>query len=274
MVRPMRNIHSILLVFLTLLAACWVAPATASAQTIISDSFATGFGSFPGTTPATDLPGGTWQTAVGFPDDGGGRQGDHLQTHNGAGYGITLEDNGGYVKPVSFTISCDLNMGYVDSGNPALGLGYFSALDPSGNQFNTTYFTGITLVDASGTTGTSSPYTATLNLYQNGGVQSSITGITGLTLGTYYTLSYTVDTATGNVRDLMFNNTSYTGFDSISGVFTNSNTKYAGVAGFGAVWGAYQDFSVATAVPEPTSLALVCTGLAAAGLLARRRGRA
>lgn len=170
--------------------------------------------------------------------------------------GISLASDVGYVKPTSFTISASLsfsgthdNTGLLGfwSSMPAKGLPDTGSGATAGDPYEN--FTGLVLSEVGGT----------LQIYSGGILQGSplATGVIILE-NSFYTLSYTVDTATGAISGVNLAGNAISGLTSTA--FTDSATTFAGMgSGFNSRL-AINDFTVSVPVPEPSTYALFLGG--------------
>jgi hypothetical protein len=234
----------------------------AAAQVIVSDSFTgTNGSSLNGRTPdGANLPGRTFVSPV---NPTGARPSIDTSTGNPAASALTgfneptymdISGTGGYAKPTRLTLSVDLQMNTIQGGGPAvrgIGLGFFS---PAPVQFAdaAANFTGLT-VQPNGA----------LELIVQGAPQSANTGPPpGFSAATFYTLSYSVDTATAGITRVVYNGADVTATFAgpSAGAFTPAVTDLAGfygdTANFVDLSGRVDNFSV-SGVPEPSTWALV-----------------
>ena len=261
-----------------------------ASTTIISADFtgAADAAALGGTNPnLVNISGNTWVKATNQPDlqvRTFAPFGNSAPGVNGRSQGASaIEINGGgftLAADAPITISADFRQTITPSFNTGLtggaangrgwALGYFSSV--TGNQFSQNSFTGLVL----GLGGA-------LNVVQD----PNATGFfgAGSTLGTavpfggtfdpeaYYTLTYSVDRATGALTDISLSG-STADYSSLLGttLFTESATRYAGVYSSGTtstgLTGAMDNFIVST-IPEPSSAVLAMLG--GLGLLRRRR---
>lgn len=196
---------------------------------------------------------------------------------NGAAF-ISIASAGAYTKPTVLTISADaqLNTLAQNAGEfgRGVGVGFYSAPITSPGE-SISNFRGLVL-NPDGT------LRLTTNLAQGAAAPNntitlaSVPVLTGsFDKSVFYPLTYSIDTTTGSITNVRFNGTDYTStFAAASaGLFTDANTNlagfYASTANNTAFIGRVDNFSVGV-VPEP---AAGLAGLAALGLLSRRRGR-
>jgi len=123
-----------------------------------------------------------------------------------------LASSGSYVKPAKIRISAELSV----TGTYGGGLGYWSNIPARADGGNsTTSFTGLNLKGD-----------GSLQLYVNGTAVGSPVATIPLVSGTFYALSYDVDTATGALSNVIFNGSAVSGFSTTG--FTASATSFAG----------------------------------------------
>jgi hypothetical protein len=272
-----RITYTLFATFVTLATAAHV-----NASTIISDSFSTGT-SILGRTPDVDLPGSTYVNHSSPNSISGGAA---LVGNNGE-WDISLTSNGGYIKPTDFTVSAVLNLngqtGHSGSsditsvgaqGIPGgIVLGFVSIGAHNGTEFPN--MLGVDYNDAGGGLLLIQP---TGPSFTQEKVLAAVTTIGGnpIPLSGNHTLSYEVNTTTGNIFNVTFDNTSISFGAAGNGLFTDAATNYVGNysrSGDGNVFGTLDDFLIATApVPEPSSLLLLGLGATACIVrMARRR---
>lgn len=249
-----------------------------AAQTIIQDTLYRNYTQIWGTLPTgTNLPGGTYQQATGwsynqisfpsFESDSG------TSANNGTGIALSLSSSGTYVKPTVFEVSVEVNIATPSpvTNTPFAVFGFYSALEASSNPpaylDSRSNFTGLLLASD-----------GSLSLYDDGSlVDESTVAYAGGTFvpGTFYTLSYTVDTTTGSISGICLEGSTadYSALVASGQPFTPAYTAYLGL-GEGADFAPYNggvrfiNLSV-VAIPEPATAALV--GAAGLGSLLRRR---
>lgn len=261
------------------LAAVAGGAASARASLIISDAFnGTSGATLSGRPPdGVDLPGTTYSAndydgAVPFIATTNGNPSPAVNTSSLGAAAIELS-HGSYTAPTSFSISADLSP-YTTTPDVSgikyargAGLGFFtgalsaSAITPTGDAF-----TGIT-VDTNGD----------LQLVVNGTAATPIAGTAPATFveTNFYNLSYTVNTTTGTISNVIYAGTNYsTDFSTATG-FTAAATAYAGFYGSSSTsystskTNAFVDNFKVSTVPEPATVGLV--GLGGAMLLLRRK---
>ena len=251
----------------------------ASTVTLVQDTFNSPDGSpMAGRTPDTvDAPGSTWVLGNGINTISGNAE---VVGNDGAA-AVSIASAGLYTKPTNFTISAQLNVqnmtpGAGDQGSVGgvifargITLGFF---DPTGVQ---------TLTDVR-----RSPLGVLYNdsgylelVAPDGGIVQVLAMVSTSdpsndpipTTG-FHTLSYNVDTTTGNIAHVTFDGFPINfGAAESSGLFTDAATTYAGNyagSGSGDTFGSLDNFTIIT--PEPASLGL----LAAGGLVLLWRRRA
>ena len=170
--------------------------------------------------------------------------------------GLSLSSAGGYTKPTKFTVSANLRTTVVSTLGGS-GLGTWSAMPARTNgALSITGFTGILMKPTAGN--------GTLQLVENGALVGSAYNV-GFALTTaFYGLTYTVDTSSGAISDVVFNGSSISAFSSTA--FTDSATSFVGVMSGNAGRTSLNSFSV-TAVPEPSTWALLLGGGLVLGFL-------
>jgi len=262
-------------VFLALLVAgIFALNGVASGQTVVADELKGNWISILGQSPATNLPGAVWQLATGwdynqalFPDieSGGAR----WSAWSGTAVGLSIASSGNYTKPGALTIKADILINAASTGEaPWAALGFYDTLEVSNGSVlsSKTNFTGVLL-----------NYDGSLSLYNDGVMVPGSTVAFGgsFSRGTYYTLSYTVDTSTGQISGVSLSGSSadYAPLMASAAPFTNAKTNYVG---FGGAADSYPDhggihvknFSLVAADYLPESGTLIrLSGLSGLGLI-------
>ncbi len=264
---------------------------TAHAQTLYSDSYSTVTTGtdLAGRSPNVDLTGATYVTrnrGQGNPNGNAtiGNPAGSANTNGNGAAGLSLASGGTFTRVANastFTISADLSLGGIagsgtaaNAGTSTRGveLGFYSAPFAQGTFDANEGFTGFALQN-NGAGGI-------LQFVAAGGS----TGLSGLTLtGTlsttaFYNLTFTVNTATGNLTSVIFNGTNVTSSftTGVAGAFTDAATAFAGFGASsttGGTTGNVDNFSVVNVVPEPGTWAMALVGIGALLGLQRFRAR-
>ncbi|AHF94721.1 hypothetical protein OPIT5_23900 [Opitutaceae bacterium TAV5] len=164
------------------------------------------------------------------------------------------------------TISADLTINGLTGGSTnGIGLGFFSSSPAQAGGQSIVGFTGLVL----------SP-DGTLNLMSNGvGVTAYTAPIPGFATTTTYNLSYSIDTTTGGITSVSLNGSDLGSiFSSVTGIFTDSATVYAGFFGRSNAYGStgiIDNFKLTTVIPEASAIWLIAPAFAFALMLKRRR---
>ena len=235
-----------------------VTVARATSTTIIQDTFSGPNGnSLIGQTPDTaNLPGGAWQ--AGAPNNISSavyNSPNQLAFASTNGAVEIPTSSAGYTPPATLTISAGLAVNDIsanaDSFGRGMGLGFFATI-PTGSQpaeYTTGGFTGLTL-DAPKTPNAGGGYVE-LNMAANNQQTRAVivpfpTSVVGaFSTSTLHTLSYTINTTTGQISNVSLSNgtitdtADYAAIDNYntSGWFTVANTAYAGVMNSAAYGG-------------------------------------
>ena len=260
-------------------------PAARASAVIVSDGFSgTNGANINGRSPdGTNLPGSAWtvaQNASAYPmtiDTSVGNPAPSANTNFNDAAGISIGSANSYTEPGILTVNADLNRGTIVGGGLAynvygVGLGFWNALPASGGTASSG-FTGITM----------DPY-GDLTFINNGtasatakaAAPSSASVVNGYITG-FNTLTYSIDTGTGAITQLIFDGTDLTSSFSGLAAFTPGVATLAGFYGnspYSTSENGYVDnFSVSTtgAVPEPATLGLVAVGAMGLLLLKRRK---
>lgn len=243
---------------------------TAGAATIINDTFTGTDGSaLSAHSPDTNLTGHAWASTA--------TRAISIQSNavSVTGYGnaaIDITSNGGYTKPVEMTLSASINLAdTVDRATAwdLVGLGFFSALS-TGQSF--WQFSGLT-IRGNGT--------LVLQHFNEGSYSPTVAGSVAY-VGTWdqtvaHTLTYTINTDTGNISDISFlgSTADYSGLS--TSFFTGANTNLAGLYlqnGNSSGTISVDNFSLTTAaVPEPATAGLFVGMVIGVAALSRRRRR-
>ena len=230
-----------------------------------------------------NLPGSAWtvaQNASAYPmtiDTSVGNPAPSANTNFNDAAGISIASANSYTEPGILTVNADLNMGTIVGGSLAynvygVGLGFWNALPASGGTASSG-FTGITM-DPYGDLTFINNGTASATAKAAAPGSASVVGgyITG-----FNTLTYSIDTGTGAITQLIFDGTDLTSSFSGLTAFTPSVATLAGFYGnspYSVSENGYVDnFSVSTtgAVPEPGALGLVAVGAMGLLMLKRRK---
>jgi hypothetical protein len=195
---------------------------------------------------------------------------------------------GTYTPPADITVSLDLSPGNVGTGSSGnsdtlndrgVGLGFYSSAVSSAVYAENGY-TGLVL-DSNGDLSFYSNLTSG-NLSGTGVTGSSAVAYTGGTFNSadFYTLTYTVDTSTGDISDISLSGSTadYSSLITASnGLFTTTNTADVALYGSSATVGgsgSYDNLQVTAATtPEPSTYALLLAGVGALGVCLRLRRR-
>ncbi len=247
------------------------------AATIISDGFSgTNNTTLNNRTPdGIDLPGTTFTSytnAVGpyaepVINTSGGNPSPAAETGFNGGAYISIASAGPYTKPPTITLSADLELNNIQSDGTyrGVGLGFFSGT-PTGGEVTTT-FTGLS-IDVNGTLRLITPNTP----HGTGSTvfAASFPGPGGFSSSAFYTLSYTVNTTTGTISNVIYNGTDVSSDFAVTATgFQSTLVGFEGnTANDPTLFGLVDNFSV-SGVPEPASLSVLLIG--GLGLLRRRR---
>ena len=215
-------------------------------EKIVSDNFDSMIAGqlLTGRKPNINLTGNLWvtsvnsstplfeQTAHGNVDAVGGYQ------HGSA---ILLDSAGSYVKPTRITISADLRVGEVTglanaTDKRGLGLGFYKGVNVHSSPL---IFAQGLMLDREGNLNLQTDYTFSFPV--------AYVGAVAFDPSKYYTLTYEVDTKTGNIVSIKLEGSTadYSSFYSTT-LFSNAKTKYAGlyVSSTTANYGQFDNFSV------------------------------
>lgn len=256
---------------------------SAEAATIVDAGNFTSTGSnqaLNGTTVGITInqPGGNWMWGSGYNWTGGpqvnatwlgGLQNAVTLSNESESLGLSLASNGGYTKPIEFTISVSIQYTQFITDKPVgdsnfLRLGFWSAMGtPSGAPNSLTNFTGL-VINTNHTNGS-----AALMLSENGLLSGNVALGTAISVGTFYNFAYTVNTSTGAISGISFNGSPVSAFSTTA--FTDSATAFVGVASGTASRVGFDNLIVADAVPEPSTWALLLGGGLAVAYLRRAR---
>jgi hypothetical protein len=229
-----------------------------------------------GRTPDTvNLHGGYWTTNGVFPvviTASVGNPGSSMSIGPQSTALVSVASAGNYVKPAVMIIQADISLGSI-SGTDMPFRGVALGFDSAGSVAppdNGNGFDGI-LIDPSGN----------LDLLTNGNTTTSLLPYNAAVLGvfnpsTFYTLSYEVNTLTGDLTNIYLSDLQGSEFlaDAGTNEFTDFETNFAGIQSSGNQAGqaAYVDNFI-VAVPEPASLCLFGIGGLMLGALALRPRR-
>ncbi len=153
------------------------------------------------------------------------------------GAGLPISSNGTYTKPTTMTISAGLQVGTIGTDSDiwrGIGLGFYSAMSTAGGQHGYSDFFGVVLtpvgaldlVEDIGTLGN------TKHLLES--VPWSGVGGAAFSTSNTYTLTYTINTLTGGISgvSLSGSNANFSPINNdTNGIFTDTNTAYAGFTG-------------------------------------------
>ncbi|WP_289058354.1 carbohydrate-binding protein [uncultured Flavobacterium sp.] len=169
---------------------------------------------------------------------------------------INITSTGSYVKPTLINISATFDMGNLTNNSPirtgrGIYIGFYNSIPPS-NVTNGSAFANmrgiminpengkIHLWDGNSSTTAVPPQSQNYNGTWIGGTQE-------------HTLSYTVNTTTGNISDFILDGITYTW--SATSLFNNANTAFAGFGVSSATantYGNFKNFKVTNAAPQLT----------------------
>ena len=183
---------------------------------------------------------------------------------------IQVSSGGGFVQPRFLRLSALLDLGTTagpttaPQNNPqrGIGLGYYESIVSVATNAD---FRGLVL----GTDGRLILARAGEDGSPRAGIVEEIAS--GLDTSVEHTLSYDIDTLTGDIFNIVLDGVQQSDVDT---TFFNSNVNRAGVfvsSSAGGRFGFADDFTV-SAVPEPTSLLVGAIGLGALAVRRRRRG--
>ncbi|MGN0875938.1 MAG: hypothetical protein ACI4TC_01550 [Kiritimatiellia bacterium] len=206
--------------------------ASAEPITLIQSAYTTKVYQFlPGTQLGlgVNLPGGSWVCGGGWEWAKPKLEGDWLNSvEEKVGFALSLDSNGDYVKPERITVSAE-----IAHSQGSGGVGFWSSMVPlSGNypkEGGAEGETEIIRYDARvGYTGlVFNPSAKTLQVYSDGKLQGSPATVEVLGVKDYHTLTYTIDTSTGDIEWVMFNGAPVHGLTSRA--FTDANTHLVGL---------------------------------------------
>ena len=241
-------------------AALWCSQPMANAATLFYDTFTAANGtSLVGRYPSpTDVPGSAYQATNGSWESD--IQNNQAVLGADIGVGVNLNNN----SPTVYTIS-DVFNNSGDSGNHTgfalngAALGFYNSFPAGGGEgFNE--FTGL-VVDNTGY----------VSLDVNGTDNGPFVSATGFNATGSNSFSYTVDTSTGTISNVLLNGNSVA-ITAPDGSFTPALTAYAGFFNHSTTGGniaTFDNFTVST--PEPATLGLFAVGGLGLLLLGRKR---
>lgn len=227
------------------------------------------------TADTVNLPGGHWTTNGVFPvviTTSVGNPGSSMSIGPQSTALLPIGSAGNYTKPSVMIIQADISLGSISGADMpfrGVALGFDSAGSVTSPD-NGNGFDGV-LIDPNGN----------LDLLTNGNTTSSLLPYNAAILGafnssTFYTLSYEVNTATGDLTNIYLSDLEGSEIlaDAGTNEFTDFETDFAGIqsSGNGGGQAAYVDNFIVE-VPEPASLCLFAIGGLALGGLALRRRR-
>ncbi|MEI8340209.1 MAG: PEP-CTERM sorting domain-containing protein [Verrucomicrobiota bacterium] len=200
---------------------------------------------------SNNAPGGTWVFGAGVDYDvpkvnatwlGGILNAAGLGNENSA-LGISISSSGGYVKPTEFTLTSDIYLW--GNLNNVAGLGFWSTM-PARVNYSSPYvgFTGLILNEVNGT----------LQVYASGSLQGGAVSVGTIVEDTPFTISYTVNTTSGEISGVTFGGNAVSGLSSTA--FTDSATSFVGALAGSSSRGSIDNLSVVS-VPEPSTGALL-----------------
>ena len=150
--------------------------------------------------------------------------------------GVPIGSNGGYAKPAHICISAEIQM----TGNLAntAGVGFWSTMPARTNTApSLSNFTGLVMNENNGT----------LQVCAAGSLVGSAVSVGPLQEGVFYTVRYTVHTASGVLSDVEFAGSPVVGL--VSTAFTDNATALAGVLSGAASRAYLRRLAVAEVVP-------------------------
>lgn len=273
--------------YLGIIPLVFTASATLRAQTIFSSTPVSNLSNqnIAGTTLSlnTNTPGSAWligagwnwsEPTISYGDNPGspanppgvaahaGTDNSILTNEEEVAIGLSLSSAGGYVKPASFTISASMSYNELLRSNNTVGLGFWSVMplrDDAAHSFDN--FTGLLVTQGTGgdvTPDNPSPNNSTIQLYSGGSAGGAIDLGFHINDQTYFTLSYTVDTATSSISGITLNGNAVSGIS--SNAFTDANTAFTGFLSASGSRLGVNSFSVIAPVPEPSTYALFLGG--------------